>query len=102
MVTFNLFQQIALSFPKTTVAAHFNKISFRVKGKIFATYDEKQQKASIKLAEVDQDAFIDHTAIYPVANKWGKQGWTIIDLEQVNEHIFKAALTKAYDEVGSK
>ena len=53
---------------------------------------------NLKLSEVDQDVFckID-PAIYPVDNKWGKQGWTTVNLPNVREEIFKDALMTAYN-----
>jgi predicted DNA-binding protein (MmcQ/YjbR family) len=101
MVSFDTFRKLALSFPDATEDPHFEKTSFRVKNKIFATYDAKNKRACIKLSEIDQDVFalVDRTIIYPVDNKWGKQGWTLIELNKVNKELFKDALTTAYCEV---
>lgn len=95
---------LALSFPETTEEPHFEKTSFRVKKKIFATYDEKNDKATIKLSAIDQDVFSSAPggAIYPVPNKWGKQGWTQIEMSKVNNNLFTDALTTAYCEVAPK
>ena len=86
------------------IYAHFEKTSFRVKKKIFATYDELNKRACIKLSEIDQDVFspADKNIIFPVDNKWGKQGWTLIDLDKVNNELFIDALTTAYCEVAPK
>lgn len=104
MITLNAFRKLALSFPEATEEPHFEKTSFRVKKKIFATYDHKNKRACIKLSEIDQDVFssIDNTIIYPVENKWGKQGWTLIELSQVHKDLFADALTTAYCEVAPK
>jgi predicted DNA-binding protein (MmcQ/YjbR family) len=104
MITLATLRNIALSFPETTEEPHFEKTSFRVKNKIFATFDSKNNRACIKLSEVDQDVFTSaaKTIIYPVGNKWGKQGWTLIELEKVNEALFTDALTTAYCEVAPK
>ena len=69
-----------------------------------ATYDAKLNRACIKLSAIDQDVFsmIDSSIIYPVDNKWGKQGWTLIELGQVRKTILKDAISKAYNEVASK
>lgn len=101
MVTIYYFRQLALSFPETTEEPHFEKTSFRIKKKIFATYDEKNKRACIKLSEMDQDIFsqADRSIIYPLANKWGKQGWTIIEMTLVKKELFEAALTTAYETV---
>ena len=104
MVTIDLFRKIALSFPETTEEPHFEKTSFRVKKKVFATYDDKTNRACIKLSEIDQGVFssFDKTTIYPVDNKWGKQGWTLIEVSKVHKDLFIDALTTAYCEVAPK
>ncbi len=101
MVSIDTFKKLALSFPEVTEEPHFEKISFRVKKKIFATYDEVNNRACIKLSEIDQDVFssIDKTIIFPVDNKWGKQGWTLIEMKNVQKSIFVDALKTAYCEV---
>ena len=104
MITFDELRKSALSFPETTEEPHFEKTSFRVKKKIFATYDEKNNRACIKLSEKDQDVFssADKNIIYRVDNKWGKQGWTIIELNKVTKELFIDALTTSYCEVAPK
>ena len=104
MVTIDTFRKLALSFPEAREELHFEKTSFRVKKKIFATYDDKNKRACIKLSEIDQDVFssIDRTIIYPIPNKWGKQGWTFIEMKKVHKDLFADALTTAYCEVAPK
>lgn len=103
MVTIDSLRKLALSFPEATEDPHFEKTSFRVKKKIFATYDDKLKRACIKLSEIDQNVFsADKTTIYPVDNKWGKQGWTLIEMEKVHPDLFLDALTTAYCEVAPK
>jgi hypothetical protein len=104
MVTIETLREISLSFPEVTEEPHFEKTSFRVKKKIFATYDAAANRACVKLSEIDQDVFssIDRLAIFPVANKWGKQGWTLIELSRVNSDVFLDALKTAYCEVAPK
>lgn len=104
MVSFDTFRKLALSFPEATEEPHFEKTSFRVKKKIFATYDEVRKRACIKLSGIDQDVFssADRTIIFPVDNKWGKQGWTLVELSKVRKELFVDALTTAYCEVAPK
>lgn len=104
MVTVEKLRKLALSFPETTEEPHFEKTSFRVRKKIFATYGDKVKRVTVKLSEIDQDIFssVDKTAIYPVKNKWGKQGWTTIELEMVSWELFVEVLTTAYCEVAPK
>lgn|SRR5690606_24068232 len=102
MITIDTLRKIALSFPEASEEPHFEKTSFRVRKKIFATYDEKNKMTSIKLSETDQDVFSSADTIFPVANKWGKQGWTLIDMNKVHKDLFVDALTTAYCEVAPK
>ncbi|MEO7991725.1 MAG: MmcQ/YjbR family DNA-binding protein [Chryseolinea sp.] len=104
MVNIDTFRKLALSFPEATEEPHFEKTSFRVKKKIFATYDDIKKRACIKLSEIDQDVFssADKTIIFPVDNKWGKQGWTLIEMSKINKTLFVDALTTAYCEVAPK
>ncbi len=104
MVSIDILRNIALSFPEATEEAHFEKTSFRVNKKIFATYDDIKKRACIKLSEIDQDVFssADKSIIYPVDNKWGKQGWTLIEMSKVRKDLFVDALTTAYCEVAPR
>ena len=104
MVTIETLREIAFSFPETTEEPHFEKTSFRVKKKFFATYDNKKKRACIKLSEIDQNVFSSagKAIIFPVDNKWGKQGWTLIEMTKVHKRLFIDALTKAYCEVAPK
>lgn len=54
-----------------------------------------------QLSLIDQDVFcvFDATVIYPVLNKWGKQGWTLINLDMVPLELLEDALTTAYCQV---
>ena len=104
MVTIDTLRKLALSFPEATEEPHFEKTSFRVKKKIFATYDGIKKLACIKLSEIDQDVFSssDKTIIFPLDNKWGKQGWTLIEMSKVHKKLFIDALATAYCEVAPK
>ncbi|MBW8198482.1 MmcQ/YjbR family DNA-binding protein [Flagellimonas abyssi] len=103
MATFGTLEKIILDFPEITVEPHFEKISFRVKNKIFATYDEKNNRVTVKLSECEQDKFSSlDSQIYPVDNKWGKQGWTFIDLSEVNQDLLTKILIVAYCEVAPR
>lgn len=104
MVSNDTFRQIALSFEGSTELPHFEKKSFRVAKKIFATLDERNRMACIKLSAVDQNVFaaFDKTIIYPVPNKWGLQGWTMINLAKIRKAMCADALTQAYGQVSKK
>jgi predicted DNA-binding protein (MmcQ/YjbR family) len=104
MVSLDTFKELALALPGATQAPHFEKDSFRVKKKIFATLTPGKHLGCVKLSEVDQSVFCayDKTVIYPVDNKWGKQGWTLVNLKKVRKDMLKDLLTTAYNHVSSR
>jgi predicted DNA-binding protein (MmcQ/YjbR family) len=100
MVTIKEVQTWALALPEAVELPHFEKTSFRVGKKIFATLDKKKHQVVVKLNEIDQSVFSsDKTVICPLPNAWGKQGWTRIELKKVRKTLFKDALKTAYCEV---
>jgi predicted DNA-binding protein (MmcQ/YjbR family) len=98
MVTEVKFRQLALAFEEAQEMPHFEKPSFRVRKKIFATLDVKNKRVCVKLSEVLQSVFsaYDITIVYSVPNKWGKQGWTFIELSTMREDVLKDILTQSY------
>ncbi len=98
MVSTEIFRQLALAFDEALEAPHFEKASFRINKKIFATLDIKNSKAVIKLSAIDQSVFCvyNKTIIYPAPGKWGLHGWTIIELNKVGKNMLKDALTTSY------
>lgn len=101
MVSLDTVRKLALSFPEAEEMPHFEKASFRVKKKIFATLDVTNKRCVVKLSVVDQSVFCDYnkTIIYPVKGAWGKQGWTIIELRKVPKKLFQDALITSYIQV---
>jgi len=104
MASLEQLQEMCLSFPEATEEPHFEKTSFRVKKKIFATYAKKDQKACLKLSLEDQSSFssMSKGMAYAVANKWGAQGWTFFELQHVALELLEDALKCAYKEVAPK
>jgi len=104
MIRFSTLRKTALSLPEVTEEPHFEKTSFRVNKKIFASYDEQHHRVCIKLSEIDQNVFsaYDNRIIFPVPNKWGKQGWTFIEMKLVPKEMFVDALRTAYCEIAPK
>lgn len=96
--------QICLALPEATEEPHFEKTSYRVKKKIFATVDKEKQQVVVKLTEIEQSVFcaFDKEAIYPVPGAWGKQGWTRIELGKVREDMLKDAIIASYCTVAPK
>jgi hypothetical protein len=100
-MTTEQFRQLALSFPNTIEAPHFDRAAFKViKKRIFATMHTKSETVNLKLSPLDQSVFCSfgQGTVYPVPNKWGIQGWTTFDLQNVPEEFMKDALTTAHSE----
>ncbi|MEN2399609.1 MmcQ/YjbR family DNA-binding protein [Flavobacterium sp. MC2016-06] len=104
MVSIETFRTLALAFPEAEEGPHFDKTSFRIKKKIFATIDAKKNLGILKFSEIDQSVFCasSNMFFYPIPNKWGKQGWTFVDLVKVPKEMFEDALSLSYDNVASK
>lgn len=104
MTNLETLRSISLSFPETSEQPHFEKTSFRVGKKIFASYDAKKNQACVKLSPTDQDLFsvFDPSVVFPVPNKWGQQGWTFVNMDRIPEETLKDILTTAYCEVAPK
>lgn len=104
MVSALTFRKLACSFDEAVEQLHFEKPSFRVKKKIFATIDLTKNVAVLKLSEIDQSVFcsFNNAVIYPVRGTWGKQGWTTIELKTVRKDMLTDALTRAYCHVAPK
>lgn len=103
MIDSKTFRKAALACPGSTEEPHFEKTSFRVNKKIFATYDAANNRACLKLTESQQDIFslFDKTVIYPIPNKWGKMGWTFVELDRVDAETCLDALKQAYELVAA-
>ena len=100
MVTLAKFKDIVLSFSETEEGKHHSEgiTVFKVKKKVFATLNANENRCCVKFNEIDQSVFcsFDSTVIFPVPNKWGKQGWTLINLAKVKTEMLVDALTTAY------
>ena len=99
MIEIETVRQFALSLEGAVELPHFERTSFRVNKKIFATLDVASKRVCVMLSPVDQSAFsaYDRSIIYPVPNKWGDKGATYIELDNVREEVLFDALTVAYE-----
>lgn len=93
-----------LSFDEVIELPHFEKTSFRVNKKIFATLNIQKKQATFKLSAIDQSVFCDFdpNRIWPATGAWGKQGWTIFDLTALTDEMLIDALTLSYCNIAPK
>lgn len=91
-------RQLALSLPETDEAPHHEITSFRVKKKIFASLNIPKARATLHFTLENQDIFSSFSqgSIFPVPNKWGKFGWTTVELSTVHPELLKDAILVAW------
>jgi hypothetical protein len=103
-MTLNDVREIALSFKESEELPHFERTSFRVRNKIFATLDSENDKVCLMLSVIDQNVFA--TAFpeifNPLPNAWGKKGATYVNFKKVRKSVFKDAVTCAYCKTAPK
>ncbi len=91
------FKKMALLFELTDTKPHFDRLAFRVKGKIFATLLEKEKSINLMLSPENQYVFSKaNSGVYPVPGGWGKKGATTVELTSVSPSFLKEMLTSAY------
>lgn len=98
------FFKLALSLPETTAASHFDVPDFRVGGKIFATAGRIDGKAVLRLTRDQQQMLCEAEPdmFAPVANAWGRKGWTNLILSEADAKTAKSALWMAWRNTASK
>ena len=95
------FLSIIQRLDAVTEAPHQHIVSFKIKNRIFASLNVKESRACVKLTLIDQSSFCSYNLehVYPVPNKWGKHGWTNINLKLVHPEMLEDALFTAYETV---
>lgn len=78
MVAAAEFRRMALALGGTTETPHFERAAFRVK-RIYATLAADGRTANLKLSPDEQalKCAVAPEAFAPVANAWGREGWTV-------------------------
>jgi hypothetical protein len=104
MASIDTLRKQALSFPDSVELPHFEKTSFRIGTKIFATFSETTSTVNFKLSVIEQSSFckLGNGAIKPIPNKWGLQGWTSVDLTQIDDALLYEIMETAFFQVAPK
>lgn len=98
-MSLELIRKLVGDLPNVAEGAHFDKVSFKTPGgKIFATLEPRQEQLCVKLNLEDQDTFhrLKPVEVYAVPNKWGIQGWTLVQVKAVQTEMLKDLLETAY------
>lgn len=94
--------EILVSMPEATEVPHFDKPVYKIKGKIFATFNIENKWVTLKLTPEQQTIFCEDESFYPVPNKWGQLGWTHVELKRVKKLAFMEGVTAAYNNIVSQ
>lgn len=99
------FRRIALGLGGAVEGAHMGHPDFRVNGKVFASLLPTGAAASLKLTPEEQARLIASVGggrFAPASGAWGRQGWTVVQLDQVDEETVGEALTLAWQNVAGE
>lgn len=104
MTNFSAFYGYAMSLPEALEEPHFEKKSYRVRKKIFATVGTEADFFVVKLTPIQQSVFCswDKSACHPTPDKWGLQGWTRVYFGKVDEDFLKDIVKTSYSNVAPK
>ena len=104
MLSWQTARKLALALPEAEEQPHFDKPSFRVRGKIFATLSAPDARVTLKLAPADQMALtmLNGDAIRAVEGYWGRRGWTEVKLEGTHAEELKGLLLQSWRLVAPK
>lgn len=90
-------RRIALSLDGTVEAPHFDRTAFKV-ARIYATLAADGLSANLKFAPEEQEfkCLLAPEVFSPVANAWGRQGWTTVKLSALSVDELRDALEVAW------
>ena len=100
-------RSLALSLPEAEEHPHFDRASFRVRGKIFATLppvgDDGVHKVVLKLPVLVKESLqqTDASAIMSLGN-WDKGGWTQLDIGRMDGDKLADLVRLAWRQVAPK
>lgn len=95
---------LALSLPLAEEQPHFDRASFRVTGKIFATLPPASGEVVLKLPPEIKESLrqSDPTAIRALPGGWDRGGWTLIDIGSMEDEKLADLIRLAWRQVAPK
>jgi len=104
MISNKTFREMALALPDVAELPHFDKASFRVNKKIFATLNEAKNLGMVQLSPEEQYVYIkyDPDSFSPCTGAWGRNGSTWVQLKTVKKNVLKEAMAAAYNNLMKK
>ena len=97
MATGEDLRRMALALEGTTEAPHFDRAAFKV-ARIYVTLAADGRTANFKFTPNEQEfkCMLAPEAFAPIANAWGRQGWTTATLARLSAAELKSALETAW------
>lgn len=93
----------ALALPEAVESAHMGNQDFRVRKKVFATYDAAKDLVGLKLTPEQQELVMSTSPSFFSANgSWGAKGWTKMKLAEVVSDDAIAALRMSWTNTAPK
>ena len=91
--------ELAQVLPEVSIKDHFGSDGFSANKRMFLTVWNDQKKANLRLSPEEQKRFLsmDGEAFAQIDNAWGRQGWTTVNLEFVDNADFQKALESAWN-----
>ncbi|MFN0032697.1 MAG: MmcQ/YjbR family DNA-binding protein [Flavobacteriales bacterium] len=98
------FRELCLTMPDAEEQMHFDKPSYRWKGKIFATLHHDTKRGVLKFNTEQQVEFAerDSKTFYTVQGGWGRQGYTYVELQTVKKKDIEEAVKISFANVSTK
>ena len=98
------FAKLALSLPDAEGESHFDTPDFRVAGRIFATAGRIDGRAVLKFTPEQQQMLCEaEPAMFtPIANAWGRKGWTNLVLAKADAKTAHSAVWMAWRNAAPK
>jgi hypothetical protein len=89
--------RLALALPDTVEYPHFDRRAFKARI-TFATLAPDGASANLKFSPEEQEfkCLLAPDAFAPIANAWGRRGWTVATLAALSEDELRAALEMAF------
>ncbi|MCF8503532.1 MAG: MmcQ/YjbR family DNA-binding protein [Caulobacter sp.] len=106
-MTQSTIRTLALSLPEALEHPHFDRASFRVRGKIFATLppvgEDGVQKVVLKLPVLVKESLqqTDAGAVVSLGN-WDKGGWTQLDIGRMDGEKLADLVRLAWRQIAPK
>jgi predicted DNA-binding protein (MmcQ/YjbR family) len=103
-VTADDIRALALSLPLAEELPHFDRASFRVKGKIFATLPPGGEQVVLKLRPEIKESLrqSDPEAVIPLPGAWDRGGWTLLSIASMDDAMLADLIRLAWRQVAPK